>query len=308
MRTVLTLACALAGSGLVGCGVDDEREIGVQAAAGVERAVVPAHEGDWASVREATLHPGVQTYTRSGQCTANFVFTDRDDNVYLGQAAHCSGVSGAGQTNGCKAEVLPIGTRVTFTETGTLLSQGERVGSGVLAYSSWNTMQQRKEKGRRVCAFNDFALVRVAERYVDDVNPTVPFWGGPEGINGGGIGAGEMVYSYGHSSIFRTVPKFRPMQGISPVGDHPSHKGWSHTMTGVIPGLPGDSGSAFLDAEGDALGTLSTLHVEPLLVTNGIGDLAKELSYAKRHSGIRGLRLVLGTREFDPRYGGRHRR
>jgi hypothetical protein len=35
--------------------------------------------------------------------------------------------------------------------------------------------------------------------------------------------------------------------------------GWSHNVATVTPGVPGDSGSAFLDANGRALGVLSTL-------------------------------------------------
>jgi hypothetical protein len=40
------------------------------------------------------------------------------------------------------------------------------------------------------------------------------------------------------------------------VGD--DGNGWSHTVYTVTPGIPGDSGSAFLDASGNALGVLST--------------------------------------------------
>jgi len=35
-----------------------------------------------------------------------------------------------------------------------------------------------------------------------------------------------------------------------------------------------------------------------LLVWNGLGDLAKELRYARRYSGIAGLKLELGTEPF----------
>ena len=44
----------------------------------------------WAPAATATIHPGVQLVTDGAQCTANFVFADATD-VYLGQAAHCSG-------------------------------------------------------------------------------------------------------------------------------------------------------------------------------------------------------------------------
>ena len=68
----------------------------------------------------------------------------------------------------------------------------------------------------------------------------------------------------------------------------------------MTPGVPGDSGSAFLDAEGNALGTLSTLAIAPLAGSNGVGDLAHELAYAQQHGGIAGLALVPGTEPFSP--------
>ena len=65
----------------------------------------------WAPAATAPVHPGVQTYTAGGQCTANFVFTDATD-VYIGQAAHCSGTGGQTETDGCLAGSLPLGTPV----------------------------------------------------------------------------------------------------------------------------------------------------------------------------------------------------
>src|SRR5918994_580219 len=64
----------------------------------------------WAAT--ATIHPGVQTISPSGQCTSNFVFYDAADNVYIGQAAHCTGTGGATETNGCDSGSLPLGTAV----------------------------------------------------------------------------------------------------------------------------------------------------------------------------------------------------
>ncbi|MGI8900455.1 MAG: hypothetical protein ACR2HA_05935 [Nocardioides sp.] len=76
--------------------------------------------------------------------------------------------------------------------------------------------------------------------------------------------------------------------------------GWTHPVYTVTPGVPGDSGSAFLDAQGNALGTLSTLALAPLAGSNGVGDLGRELSYAQRTSGLAGLSLVPGTEPFSP--------
>jgi hypothetical protein len=47
------------------------------------------------------------------------------------------------------------------------------------------------------------------------------------------------------------------------------------------------------------VGTLSTLALAPLPAANNIGDLAKELAFAQKHSGIRGLQLTKGTVRFS---------
>jgi hypothetical protein len=50
----------------------------------------------------------------------------------------------------------------------------------------------------------------------------------------------------------------------------------------VTPGIPGDSGSGVLNAAGQAIGVLSTVALAPLPLSNGVGDLAKELEYARQ--------------------------
>lgn len=252
----------------------------------------------WAPADTAQIHPGVQMYTEGAQCTANFVYTDGAGNTYVGYAAHCAGTGAATDTNGCTADSLPLGTKVDFVEGGSLVSGGTVVGSGTLAYSSWLTMQDNGETDEDTCAHNDLALVRVDPADVAKVNPSVPFWGGPVGINTEGTAAGETVYSYGNSSLRAGVEELSPKRGIS-LGTTAS--GWSHPVYTLTPGVPGDSGSAFLDAQGNALGTLSTLAIAPLAGSNGVGDLGSELRYAQQHGGIAGLELVPGTEPFSPR-------
>ena len=251
----------------------------------------------WAPADTATIHPGVQMYTEGAQCTANFVFTDSAGTAYVGYAAHCAGTGAATDTNGCDAGSLPLGTEVDFVEGGSLIGEGTRVGGGTLVYSSWLTMQQRGEKDADTCAYNDLALDKVDAADAGKVNPSIPFGGGPVGINSGGTAAGETVYSFGNSSLRGGVEQLSPKQGIS-LGTE--GEGWSHPVYTLTPGVPGDSGSAFLDAEGNAVGTLSTLALAPLAGSNGVGDLAHELSYAQASSGIAGLRLVPGTEPFSP--------
>ena len=67
----------------------------------------------------------------------------------------------------------------------------------------------------------------------------------------------------------------------------------------MTPGIPGDSGSGFLDSNGRAFGVLSTLAALPLPGSNGVGNLAKEIAYAQTH-GVAGLTLVPGTEAFNP--------
>jgi hypothetical protein len=251
----------------------------------------------WAPADRATIHPGVQMYTKGAQCTGNFVFRDRRGRVYVGYAAHCAGTGEATDTDGCKAASLPLGTRVRFARGGSLLGGGETVGRGRLAYSSWQTMRRIGTTNADACAFNDFALVRVGKAHRGKVNPSVPFWGGPTGLRTEATAEGDEVFSYGSSSIRSGTTVLAPKQGTS-MGV--SGRGWSHLVLTLTPGVPGDSGSGFLDAQGNAFGTLSTLTIAPLAGSNGVGDLRRELAFARKHSGIPGLRLVHGTEEFSP--------
>jgi hypothetical protein len=251
----------------------------------------------WAPADTAEITPGVQMYTDGAQCTGNFVFRDGAGNTYVGYAAHCAGTGAATDTNGCDATSLPLGTRVTFARGGSLVSEGTAVGEGTLAYSSWLTMQQRGETDKNTCAYNDLALVRVDADDVSKVNPSIPFWGGPVAVNTDGSAAGDRVYSFGNSSLRGGVEQLSPKTGISLGAEG---EGWSHPVYTLTPGVPGDSGSAFLDAEGNALGTLSTLAIAPLAGSNGVGDLHHELTYAQQHGGIAGLAVVPGTEPFSP--------
>ena len=253
----------------------------------------------WAPADTAQIHPGTMMYTDGAQCTANFVYTDGAGNTYVGYAAHCAGKGSSTDTNGCSTDSVPLGTRVDFSNDGNLASEGTVVGHGTLAYSSWVTEHQLGTTDANTCAYNDLALVKVDAADVSLVNPSVPFWGGPTGIDTDGTAAGDRVYTYGNSSLRAGVEPLKPHTGVS-LGDDAADGGWSHPLYTVTPGIPGDSGSGFMSADGKAVGVLSTLGLAPLPASNNIGDLAKELAFAQAHSGIGGLQLVNGTEPFDP--------
>lgn len=247
--------------------------------------LLPATASAWAPAATAAVRPGVQTFTAGAQCTSNFVF-EEGSTVYLGQAAHCSGTGGQTETDGCTSGSLPLGTPVEVTGADK---------PGTLAYDSWLTMQASGENDPDTCAYNDLALVRLDPADVGKVNPSVPGYGGPTGV--GTVGEpGSTVFSYGNSELRGGVTKLSPKQGtvIQNEGG-----GWSHIVVTVTPGIPGDSGSGFMNESGQAIGVLSTLQLAPLAGTNGVGDLGRELAYARSH-GFPELQLVSGTQPFNP--------
>jgi len=264
---------------------------------------VGASASAWAPAGSATIHPGVMTFTGgqsflggAAQCTANFVYTDASGAVYLGQAAHCSSTGSDTETNGCSTHSLALGSPIYSGElVNGVIQNGTLIGT--LAYNSWIAMQGKKESDPNTCAFNDLALIKIASSQVANVNPTVPFWGGPDGLASAVSGTGSQVFSYGNSVLRGGVSVLSPKTGVS-LGDLEESGGWSEEVYTVTPGIPGDSGSAYMDASGDALGVLSTVEFAPLPAANGVGTLARELAYANAATGL-GLQVASGTAPFS---------
>ena len=250
---------------------------------GTASAAVPT----WAPAGQATVHPGVQTDTEGGECTANFIFYNATD-VFIGQAAHCAGTGAPTETSGCTAESKPLGTPVVI---------GGASKPGRLVYSSWITMRERGEQDSNACSFNDFALVEIDPADLSKVNPTMPYFGGPTGIATTPPAVGDRVMTYGNSPLRAGIEALSPKEGIS-LGSEGD--GWSHTCYTVTPGVPGDSGSGVLTKDGEALGVLATLALAPLAGSNGVSDLSRALEYANAHGGLGTVELARGTEPFTP--------
>lgn len=253
------------------------------AVVGAPAAVAAPARPAFAPASTATVHPGVQTVTAGGQCTANFVYT-AGSRVFLGQSAHCAGTGAATETDGCRARSLPLGTPVQV--------QGAS-RPGRLVYSSWIAMQRARERDPDTCAHNDFALVELAAADVRRTDPSVPVFGGPTGL-APGTRPFAQVFSYGNSDLRLRLRSTSPKRGWS-LGD--SAGGWTTDVYTVTPGVPGDSGSAFLTSDGRAFGTLSTVSLAPLPLSNGVSNLSRQLAYARRT--VPGLALVKGTVRFS---------
>lgn len=280
-RLVAALAVALAAAAL-------------PAAASVRSAApapAPLAAPRWTPADRAPIHPGVQVVTGGNQCTSNFIFyetatgPDRVQDVYLGMAAHCAGTGAATDTDGCLADSLPLGTPVQIAGA---------TRPGVLAYSSWTTMQRIRERRDGPCLGNDVALVRIDRSDLRRVNPSIPVLGGPTGLDRDGTRLGDTVLTYGDSSLRLGASALRPKQGTA-VGTELA--GWSHVVYTATPGIPGDSGSAFLDDRGRALGVLSTVALLPLPASNAVSDLRLALAYLQQHTPLR-VALATGTTRY----------
>jgi hypothetical protein len=234
----------------------------------------------------STVHPGVVLYVDDKACTANFVFTDAAGHYYIGEAAHCVSAGEPAKFNGCVDPVLPLGTVINV--------EGSDV-KGTLAYSSWATMQKIGERDTTACLTNDFALIRLPDDAVSTLNPSVPYFGGPTGLAPGDAGTGDLVYAFGNSPLRYGIQDLAPKRGV--ILDR-TDSDWTYLCYFVTPVIPGDSGSGVMDEQGRALGVASSLIFLPQPASNGVANLAKVLAYAQAHSGIKGLRLVMGTERF----------
>lgn len=265
------------------------------AAAPVAGVETVGPEPEWAPAGEATIYPGRQVRTESGQCTSNFIFLEVTTDaagvehladVLIGMAAHCAGTDGNTETDGCEAGSLPLGTPVEITGA---------VQPGTLTYSSWLAMQNGGPTPPGACLGNDFALVSLHEDDWASINPSLPFWGGPVGV-GDATDPGESNYSFGNSGLRLGIEALGPKQGVTV---DMTNSDWTHVAYAVSPGVPGDSGSGTLDSNGAAIGVTSVIYAAPYPAGNGLTDLGKALAYANAHTGG-DHRLVNGTEPFDP--------
>ncbi len=238
--------------------------------------------GPGAQAATGSIHPGVLLTSPAGRCTGNFIYSD-GAQWFIGFAAHCAGTGEATDTDGCATRSYPLGTPVQIDGASR---------PGTLAYSSWAAMAAVGETTPVICALNDFALVRIHPADVGRIDPAIPHWGGPTGLRRAPLGAGETVYSYGNSPLRGGLALLAPKIGLA-VDSDPS--GWAHSAYTVSPGIPGDSGSGVVDAQGRAVGVLATIEVLPLVASNNFTDLSLALRYMyDRDPGLAGVRVVPG--------------
>ena len=236
-------------------------------------------------------------YTKGAQCTGNFVFTDGAGRVYVGYAAHCAGKGAATDTDGCDRHVTRSGPRCGSRAAAPSSPRGPPRPRHARLQLVADDAAARHDQDAAACAFNDFALVRVATADVGKVNPSVPFWGGPTGIRTDGAAAGDQVYSYGNSSLRGRRRRRLAPRSARALGDH-------RQRLVAQPSTPSPPASRATPAAASSTRTGRRSAPSPpsrsrrCPAANGVGDLDPRAGLRPEHSGIPGLRLVQGTEPF----------
>lgn len=148
-------------------------------------------------------------------CTASWVFTDTQGNLYIGSAGHC----------------FFEGENVLF---------GDQTAAGTVVFRMANGIG------------SDFALIEVGDDFENRVSAKMCGWGGPTGGNQDGSILGEGVVADGHGRTIgfpgdSLLPP-RPRAGVGVSWGATSFM-WAGSMLG------GDSGAPVMEATGEALGT-----------------------------------------------------
>jgi hypothetical protein len=241
------------------------------------------------------IRPGTQMFVTddgsTGGCTANFVWRDAGDDessrggdgdlpegtnvqgggrqggdLYIGAAGHCflpadySASEEAARDGEEGYDVSGITVEVcmdcTFGGlTGLSVLQGETVELGEVVYA-----RQALPDGSQVG--HDFGLVRIPEEAAHLVDPSLPQWGGPDGVSETAVPEGRPVHQYGAGVANGELFATQGSTGLS-LGDRGSPESWH----AAIRASPGDSGSplvatdtgSLLPSGGAAAGVLTHL-------------------------------------------------
>lgn len=199
------------------------------------RTQLPASHGFFVPYMETAaldVPPGIGpgSWVRMGEayCTGAFVLEDDTGTQYLTTAAHCT--SHVGQT----AEVLE-----------------NAVVAGIDEWDAFGTVVDRWPSYSGGWGGLDAALIEIDPGMHDRVDPSVPGWGGPTGVYTDAPGQdnpGIAHYGWGWATWYEHNTRCREGED--------SH-GWTDTTWwGESFGGGGDSGSAVLTEDGQALGIL----------------------------------------------------
>lgn len=201
-------------------------------------------------------------------CTANFLWQNQRDRLYLGTAGHCILTGDQNGTHGPGADFDASNVTVAAATRGCTLEPS----TFVVGIETCLTAEQTYvELGPVVYARNtvgtvttDFALVCIPSHRVELTRATMPSWGGPTGL--GHLERGDRVLFYGHGLGWDATPTMERRMGTGLRVD--SH-GW---FEAAGPVHQGDSGGPIVLADpespttdprgGHALGVMTEIRVQ----------------------------------------------
>ena len=241
-------------------------------------------------------------YTDGAQCTANFVYTDGAGATSTsGTPRTAPAPAPSTDTNGCNTDSVPLGTKVDLHQRRQprLARARRRPRHARLLLVAHRCSKLGDDRRRTPAPTTTWPWSRSTRPTSRKVNPSVPFWGGPTGIDTDGTAAGDDVYTYGNSSLRGGVAPLSPHAGRQP-RRRPGRRRLVAPALHRDPRHPRRLRLGLHERGRQGVGVLSTLGLAPLPASNNIGDLAKELAFAQANSGFSGLQLVNGTEPFAP--------
>ncbi|HEV8361203.1 MAG TPA: hypothetical protein VGR28_12195 [Candidatus Thermoplasmatota archaeon] len=200
-------------------------------------------------------------------CTANFVFTDLQGQLYIGTAGHCV-------PNLAWKDIEIAGTGIDF-------------GDPVFLHNGLG---------------DDVALIRIDPAHHDLVEPTMCHWGGPASVPAQGTTGTPRPdvagLQYGWGAVWNEHAETRARPGVLP--PLVTTDTWEIALGSFT---PGDSGSPLEDAQGGALmivtnSLLAPSPAPPLGLGLGIGTRVDHALDLARAAGL-DLRLVPGRVPVD---------
>lgn len=226
----------------------------------------------WPPIADAKIRPGMRIVKVDvvgvgdapvGGCTGAFVFQSPDNrSLYLSTAAHC-------------IDPAKVGDKVDI-DSG--------LAWGVVAYNSFAAMASAGETSPDAKVLNDFALIRIDDKFRPLVHPAVRNFGGPTGMASlASIKPGQIELLSGASGLGEALDPSTRHEGCVEEITAP----WAVRDLWMLPTVAGDSGSPVLTAGGLALGVHIRLTAN--LDHKGIDEsvaLEPALAYAKEHGGL----------------------
>lgn len=206
------------------------------------------------------IRPGSQMFIEfeefTAGCTANFVWRDaRSGALYIGAAGHCflpADVSASrkaataeekrnGDAFSTKDLTVSVCADCTYGGlTGLAVVEGDVIELGDVVYA------RQVEANGDGHVGHDFGLVRIPRDAEDLVDPSLPQFGGPDGVSPDAISEGHPINQYGAGVANGEIYPTMGSTGVSE-GDAGTPESWF----AAIRASPGDSGSPIIGSHTD---------------------------------------------------------